>query len=361
MKICIIGDGLVGLTLANMLLRKGLTVDILSSKKKKSTYDESRTLGISKSNVEYFNKEIADIESILWPINNIKIYTEKNTKNELIKFNNDEKKIFSIVKNNHLQKLLKNKLNKNKLFKFKSMKKYNNLVKQKYKLIFICDVKNEIAKKFFFNKIKKSYNSIAYTTLITHKELKKNNTAFQNFTYKGPIAFLPVSKTQTSVVYSFKSKDKKDDSFIKDLIKKYNPSYVITKINKCNYFELKSYNLRNYFVDNFLAFGDLLHQIHPLAGQGFNMSLRDIKLLSILIDKRINLGLEIDSSVCKDFQKNSRDKNYLFSTGIDWIYELFNLESKMKSNLLSNSINIFGKNKIMNSLLRKFADRGLRM
>ena len=35
MKICIIGDGLVSLTLANMLLRKGLTVDIISSSKKK--------------------------------------------------------------------------------------------------------------------------------------------------------------------------------------------------------------------------------------------------------------------------------------------------------------------------------------
>ena len=112
MKICIIGDGLVSLTLANMLLRKGLTVDIISSSKKKNTYDDSRTLGISKSNVEYFNKEIADIKNILWPINNIKIYTEKNTKNELIKFNNDGKQIFSIVKNNYLQKLLTNKLKK---------------------------------------------------------------------------------------------------------------------------------------------------------------------------------------------------------------------------------------------------------
>ena len=122
MKICIIGDGLVGLTLANMLLRKGLTVDILSSKKKKSTYDESRTLGISKSNVEYFNKEIADIESILWPINNIKIYTEKNTKNELIKFNNDEKKIFSM--NEVWNKLI----NESKLFGLESNQMFYHLL-----------------------------------------------------------------------------------------------------------------------------------------------------------------------------------------------------------------------------------------
>ena len=33
-------------------------------------------------------------------------------------------------------------------------------------------------------------------------------------------------------------------------------------------FELKSSNLRNYYKENILAFGDLLHKLHPLAGQG---------------------------------------------------------------------------------------------
>ena len=54
MKICIIGDGLVSLTLANVLVKKELTVDILSTKKN-NLYDKSRTLGISKSNIDYFN------------------------------------------------------------------------------------------------------------------------------------------------------------------------------------------------------------------------------------------------------------------------------------------------------------------
>ena len=34
--------------------------------------------------------------------------------------------------------------------------------------------------------------------------------------------------------------------------------------------------LRNYTHDNILAFGDLIHRIHPLAGQGFNMTIRDL-------------------------------------------------------------------------------------
>ena len=91
------------------------------------------------------------------------------------------------------------------------------------------------------------------------------------------------------------------------------------------------------------------------------MSLRDIKLLSELIDEKINLGLDINYSICQEFQKNSQDKNYLFLTGIDWIYELFNFESKFKSKILGKSINFIGKNKTINSLLRIIADNGLRI
>ena len=63
---------------------------------------------------------------------------------------------------------------------------------------------------------------------------------------------------------------------IESLIRKFNIKYKINKINKINSFELKSSNLRSYYYKNILAFGDLLHKIHPLAGQGFNMSIRDI-------------------------------------------------------------------------------------
>ncbi len=89
------------------------------------------------------------------------------------------------------------------------------------------------------------------------------------------------------------------------------------------------------------------------------MSLRDIIQLVNLIDKRIELGINLDSSICIDFQKKTKDKNYLFSQGIDLIYELFNLESKTKNKLLSKSINFVGKNKTLNSFFKKFADVGL--
>jgi 2-octaprenyl-6-methoxyphenol hydroxylase len=90
------------------------------------------------------------------------------------------------------------------------------------------------------------------------------------------------------------------------------------------------------------------------------MSLRDIKLLSELIDKKINLGLDLDETICSEFQKESQSQNFIFLSGIDWVYELFNIDSKINSNLLKKSINIIGNNKVVNMFLQKFADSGIR-
>ena len=50
-------------------------------------------------------------------------------------------------------------------------------------------------------KIIKKYNSTAYTTTINH-DIIDNQTATQIFTKRGPLAFLPISKRETSIVYS---------------------------------------------------------------------------------------------------------------------------------------------------------------
>ena len=78
--------------------------------------------------------------------------------------------------------------------------------------------------------------------------------------------------------------------------------YKIKKIEKLNNFELRFLNLRSYYHNNILAFGDLLHKIHPLAGQGFNMTIRDIKTLLKIIKKRIEVGLPLDKSVNIEFE-----------------------------------------------------------
>ena len=357
MKVCIIGDGLVSLTLANMLAKKELSIDILSTKKNNN--DKLRTLGISKSNMDYLNDEILDIKKISWNIKKIKVFTEKNSNKEILKFNNDNNSIFSIIKNFELQKLLNNELKKKKTVKVKNLKNYQDIIKQEYKLIINCNPNHQITKKFFSKKIKKNYNSYAYSTIINHKKVINNNIAFQNFTNNGPIAFLPISETATSVVYSLRDKNKKTNLDIKNLIKKYNPNYSITKIHNFNRFELISSHLRKYYKENILAFGDLLHKIHPLAGQGFNMTLRDIKILLDIIKSRLNLGLQIDNSINEEFEKKLKYKNLIFSSGVDLLHEFFNLESKVTNDILSKSIQFLGKNPSMNRIFSKIADKGI--
>ena len=219
MKVCIIGDGLVSLTLANVLIKKDLFVDILRTKKS-IRYDKNRTLGISKTNIDYLNSEIINIKKILWEIKKIKIFTEKDTKKEILKFDNEKSQIFSIIRNYQLQKLLINKLKNSKFIKFKSNLKNLYVNKNLYNLIIHCDPTHIFTKKFFSKKIEKNYYSLAYPTTITHSKII-NNTAFQNFSKNGPLAFLPISESETSVVYSFRSLKRKKTYEMNNLIKKW--------------------------------------------------------------------------------------------------------------------------------------------
>ena len=355
MKVCIIGRGLTSLTLAKTLVDEGISVDIYANQKAKSL-DRSRTIGISKSNIKFFNENILNIKKLLWNINKIEIYSENFKDNKVLNFEKNKQNLFSIIKNHELQSCLIKELNKNKLFKTKNMIESKKLLNRNYNLFINCDFNSSIAKKFFYKKINKEYNSYAHSLIIKHKKKSNNNTAVQIFTEKGPLAFLPISDQETSVVFSVKGTQNVN---LKNLIKKYSNKYSIIQIYGNSSFELSSSNLRTYYNDNLLAFGDMLHKLHPLAGQGFNMSIRDIKVLLNLIRFKIRHGLELDKSICTDFEKKTKHKNYLFSNGIDLIYEFFNLESKTKNSILSKSVQYLGKNKVTNNLFIKIADRGI--
>ena len=360
MKVCIIGNSLTSLALAKCLVNREIFVDVLCSKKTLKL-NPTRTLGISKSNIEFFKKNISNLTKIAWQIKKIEIYSENSNNDKIIEFEDKNNNLFYILQNYKIVNQLTLELKKNKFFNFKKNVNYKNLIKNGYDLIINCDFKHEITNMFFSKKFSKKYNSIAYTTIINHKEISNNNVAKQIFTKRGPLAFLPVSKKKTSIVYSARIKNFNDDLDFSYLIRKFNSVYEIERIDKISTFDLKSFNLRKYYFNNILAFGDLLHKIHPLAGQGFNMSIRDIKELLRIIDSKIQLGLPINQSVCSEFQKRTKSRNLIFSEGIDFIYEFFNSENKLKSGLIDTTVKFVGKNKLINRYFKKFADIGLQI
>ena len=121
MKVCIIGDGLSSLTLAKILVNQNIYVDVLSQIKHKK-FSQSRTIGISKNNVDYFNKNIISIKKLLWKLQKIEIYTNNLKKQKLLNFENKDQ-LFSIVKNHELYSLIEKNLLKNRFFKKKLLLK----------------------------------------------------------------------------------------------------------------------------------------------------------------------------------------------------------------------------------------------
>ena len=148
MKVCILGDNLTSLALAKALVKKEIYVDLFYEKKN-NKIDTTRTIGISKSNVDYFNTNISNIKGMLWPIKRIKIFTENSNDKEILKFEDKKDNLFSILQNQKIFNQLIVELKKNKFFKYKKYVKYRKSVNLGYDLIINCDTGNEITKKFF--------------------------------------------------------------------------------------------------------------------------------------------------------------------------------------------------------------------
>ena len=226
-------------------------------------------------------------------------------------------------------------------------------VLNKYNLIIDTDLKHKRIKSKFGKRIIKNYYTKAYITIINHS-LIKNNVASQIFTTHGPLAFLPMSNNKTSIVFSVFDRDLiKDNAKIVKLIKHYNRLYNIKKISELQKFPINLSLSRNYFYRNILS----LHKIHPLAGQGFNMTLRDAKILSKLIQENLDLGINLDTILDK-FEINRKNSNFIFAMGVDFVHEFFKFNNKYNMKSIDNLFKLINKNLYIKKKIENFANKG---
>ena len=363
MNICVIGNNLTSLALSKALVNKKINVTIFYNYKKK-IFKSNRSIGITSKNIDFFKNNILKIDKKYFnPIKQIEIYTEKNKNQKILNFNEKNKYLFNLIEADTLYQLLKNDLSNKKNFKIKKIKKnnfYKNIIRnENFDLIINCEKKNIITKSLFNKNISKDYYSDAYTCIIFHQKIL-NKTAIQIFTKYGPLAFLPLSGNKTSIVFSiYKQKENIDEKKILELIKFYNKIYFIKKFSKFEKVQLKFFSARNYYKGKILLFGDSLHQIHPLAGQGFNMTLRDLEVLLNEIQNKIDLGLPMDASLFNEFQKKTKHYNLIYSNGINFIQDFFKYNNKFQNEYSEKIINLLGKNKFINNFFIKVANKGL--
>jgi len=389
-KVCIIGGGLTGLATSITLSRLNLDVDLISATNIHKNIKTQRTTAISQNNYDYLKKLKLSNNLIeeFWPCQNMKLYTDNNNKKfskifEIKKNDKEPKKMLYMIENSTFLKLFSKNIKKNKSINLKNKIKISaisnsGLLKSvmfkkknhsKYNLIIICtggalDVeKNKIKDNFF----ESSYDEFSITTIIKHSSCK-NNIARQIFLDNEILALLPISNNKTSVVCSVKKnltkKYKNNNNLLfKKKIKFYGKKFL-NKIKFISEIEFKDLNLlirKKYFSDRVLFFGDALHRVHPLTGQGFNMVLRDLSSLEKILKNKLNLGLDIGSSeILEEFSKKTKPRNFAYSMGIDFIRNCFSVENKSFKKLRNNVIIKLNKSSLAKDIFYKFADKGFR-
>ncbi len=382
-KICIIGSGLTGSTIAYLLSKFKLQIDIVDDNYKKKI---STKLALSKSSLDQLhNSGLKEIKKKSNPIKNIYLYdsySEINLEKDLKFSSSNKEKVLAYIIDSttllsDLNKNLRNLNNINFIKKKISSINDNNIFKtitfedfskKNYSLVILTSRNNlELLPKINLKTIiDKSYNEDAYVFSISHKKII-NNSARQFFLKDGPLAFLPISSEKTFVIWSIKK-----DSFNKKYVS--NKNYLLNFFNK-NFKELfkrinsvsdiSVFNLDYVFNElkqfkRTLLFGDIASKIHPIAGQGWNMTLRNAFSLVKVIKDFEDLGLEIGNNIfIEKYLDEVKLNNFAFTTLIDGIRKIFDIKIDGYASMRKNTLSIIDKNYFIKNNLAKVADKGL--
>tara|TARA_Y100000590_G_scaffold116841_1_gene133352 strand:- start:1244 stop:2404 length:1161 start_codon:yes stop_codon:yes gene_type:complete len=381
-KICIIGGSLTGLTTAICLSKLNCEIDLIVGKNNQS-FKSNRTIAISQHNFDFLKK--LDISKTFnkyaWMSSVMKLYTSnENTKfSEIFELNNEnkQKKILYVLENSKINQLMMEKIKRIKnisLIKNEEITKISNSgllksikVKKKnfrYNLIIICTgSRSNLIKSLFNDKIiKSSYDETSVTTILKHDPVK-NNIVRQIFLDNEIIALLPINQTKTSIVLSLKKDLKNSKSYIKEKIKFYSSNYF-KNIKFSSNIESRDLNFllrEKYFKDRTLLFGDALHVIHPFVGQGFNMILRDLSSLKKILEKKINLGLDIGSQdILSEFSDEVKASNFAFSISTDILKNSFSINNNNYKKIRNDILKNLNKNNFAKNIFFDIADKGIK-
>ena len=370
--ITILGGGLIGLCLAPILAQLNFKIILLDKEnitKKKSIEKDSRTVAISLGTKVFLEKYNIwkDLYKYTQPIERIQVLNRNEESN--IDFSNNIEMGYIIEHKNFKNVLLKKIksqrnieiLNNKKIFKIDNSNNFISTfikdgVEINSKLLIGADGKNSFLRSYYnipFYKI--NYNQSAIVMNFNHSK-NHFNTAYEIFLPNGPLATLPMKNYnkknfKSSLIWSEKSSYVNkllslETNIIQDIIEEKISKYLgnINNIESLKKFPLSAHICRKFYDERVVLLGDSAHSIHPIAGQGWNLGMRDVKNLIEFLEDSKNYGLDFGSKL---FLKEYNDCRFADVSSMLFITHNLNKIFSSKSSFI-NKIRSIGFDYINN-------------
>jgi len=384
--ILIIGGGLTGLVSAyalSILKKNIIIIDKFDFGISGGANADMRTTAVSEGSKIFFEKINiwSQLSKYSEPIKHIKVVDR--TENRKINFynKNTSEYLGFIIRNIDLKNVVVNLLKTKKNVQLissidlKAIDYSNDFIHAicnkltiKSKLIIAADGKHSTVRHLLKTPTyNKNYNHNALVVNFHHTK-NHNNTAYEIFFNSGPLAILPMRKKRTHLFSSsiIWSNDKNRAS----QLKKINPNFLcaileekvseytgnIKKIIDVQDFDLSAHINIKFYDKRLIYLSDSAHSIHPIAGQGWNLGIRDIQNSLKIIKEGINLGLDIgDPYVCKNYHDLSFADTYILYQITDKFNSIFLNDSFVLNNLRQFGFGVIENNKKIKNFITNFA------
>ncbi len=208
-------------------------------------------------------------------------------------------------------------------------------------------------------RVSRPYAQTALVTTVT-TQAPHQETAWQRFLPTGPLAFLPLSNGQSSIVWSTIPAEAErllalnDVDFLNELMRSFNRR--LGHLSACGpraTFPLVGGQSYPYVKPRLALVGDAAHTIHPLAGQGVNLGLMDVAALTmILASTRRDPGSLL---VLRRYERARRGENELTMRTMEGLRGLFGLRLPLWPELRGQGMRLIGRTPSVQRLLMRQA------
>ena len=383
-QVNIIGGGLVGAITAFCLSKLDMNITLLEKKSRVTSfvrYNDQRTLAISEGTRNFLEKIgiWKKIKIYAEPIKKINIIDRKPINN--LDFDNRRRDSFLgyIIKNkdliNVVYKSLKKQKNVHQFFDIditNIQNIYDHVITKTNKISILSDVNiaadgkySSVREKLKTPIYKKNYNKKALVLTLLHSK-NHNGTAFEFFYKDGPLAILPMKSTNinfsSSIVWT--NQNNYVDSLLKldneELIsileKKTNSSLGIVKLLSKQNFPISAHLSTKFYDGKTIYIGDAAHSFHPIAGQGWNLGMKDVENIFNLIKKYNSLGINLgNNNFCKEYHNENYFNAYRLYQITDKLDNLFRSQNTIFNIGRSVGLSIIQRNSKIKNLISDFA------